>query len=398
MAQKNNICFINSTTIGSTGTIVNDLARSTSEAGYNNLFLSHGPRRIDYVGSYVDILPHRFSYLFSRGPTFLFDGDGFRSTKSTSVAIKEINKFSPRIIHIHNAHGSFINIKKIIDCAEQKRIRIVWTLHDAWTITGRCGYPFSCDCWKSGCLICKYRNFYPRVIFSNSKKYFDVKHTLINSLIKAGCVFISPSEWLLNLFKDSYPNADARLIRNGIDVTIFCQNGKQNYDVLKFAHGRKVVGGTSLSEGKGGFYFERIAKRLDPKEYCVVVVGCHQNEVVSSNFLRLKSLKSREDMAGFYRSISVLLSPTQNDNFPTTHLESISCGTPVLTFNVGGASEMIKQGVNGYSVSLNDENALYTKLLLMLRETWNSGAVSSTQELVSDGMSQKYLELYDSLK
>ena len=397
MLSEKKICYLNSSTTGSTGVIVNSLARAAATHGYESMFLSRGTKNPNYLGEYTNILPHRFSYLFSRTPTFLIDGDGFRSKNATKLALGAIDAFKPQIIHIHNPHGSIINIQSIFKYAKSNGIKIIWTLHDAWTVTGRCGYPFFCKGWKTGCKTCPNHAFYPRVFFSQSKKFFRLKHDLIDLLITSQAIFVSPSMWLVNFFRSSYPNADVRLIRNGIDISIFKPDGGQNDQILKFASGRKVIGGTSLSAGKGGFYFEELSKHLDPKKYCIVVVGCPESKIVSTTLMNLKSLSSREEMASFYRTIWVLLSPTQNDNFPTTHLESISCGAPVLTFNVGGASEMIEQGVNGYSVSLNDKEALFKKLSEMLDRDWDRKIVSSSQTLTSNRMSDEYVNTYDQM-
>ena len=35
------------------------------------------------------------------------------------------------------------------------------------------------------------------------------------------------------------------------------------------------------------------------------------------------------------------MNPTREDNFPTTNLEALACGTPVITFKTGGSPEML---------------------------------------------------------
>lgn len=397
MNYKKKICFVNGSTTGSTGAIVNLLARKANESGYSCLFLSRGQKSPNYTGQYINVLPHRLSYCFSRLPTLLFDGDGFHSRHATYIAIKAMSRFLPRILHIHNPHGSFTNFQMLVNYAKANSLKVIWTLHDTWGVTGRCACPFSCDSWKIGCPSCTHHSFYPRVIFSKSDKFYKLKHDSIQKLIGIGAIFVSPSVWLLNLFKESYPTADVRLIRNGIEHSIFKLDGSKNIEVMKFANGRKIIGGTSLSEGKGGPYFDEISKFLDPSKYCVVVTGCRQSEIVSKNLMHLKSLRSKQEMASFYRSLEILLSPTQNDNFPTTHLESISCGTPVLTFNVGGAAEMIISGINGYAVSLNDKSALIGRLKEMLNRTWDRQKVSLSQPLSSNEMSSQYITLYENV-
>lgn len=397
MHFQHRICFINGSGTGSTGNIVNDISNKASKSGFISLFIEHSTPSCKFNGESVNILPHKYSYLFSRIPTYLFDGDGFRSKAATKRALNSICSFKPDIFHIHNPHSSFINIKAVIDHALNNSVKVVWTLHDAWTISGRCGYPLSCTGWKEGCPACGHKDFYPKVLFSRSAHYYEQKHTIVNCLIDAHAIFVSPSKWLQAFFLRSYPNADVRLIRNGVDISVFTCFGAKNEEVLHFARGRKVVGGTSLSTIKGGTYFEKMASALDQEKYCVVVVGAKKKKKVSNNYLQLQSLSSRNDMAAFYRSIDVLASPTQNDNFPTTHLESISCGTPVITFDVGGAAEMIQQGINGLSVPLNDINRLISATIEVLKMNCDRFLISSTQRLSSEGMSESYVHLYEEM-
>lgn len=58
---------------------------------------------------------------------------------------------------------------------------------------------------------------------------------------------------------------------------------------------------------------------------------------------------------------------------------------------------MIEQGVNGYSVSLNDKEALFKKLFEMLDRDWDRKIVSSSQTLTSNRMSDEYVNTYDQM-
>lgn len=397
MDSKTKICYINGSPVSSTGNIVSNLSQAAAKAGYSCLFVSVNPEKSYFAGQLVNVLPYKYSYLESRLPTFLFDGDGFRSGHATKIAMNAIKSFRPNIVHIHNVHGSYINIDKIADYLLCLKSKIVWTLHDEWSVTGRCGYPFECQAWKAGCRKCLYRSNYPRVVFSQSSKFYIKKRKLFRKLIDAGTVFVSPSQWLLDIFLSCYPSARAQIIRNGIDLNIFNINGPKNQDVIRFAGHRKVIGGASVAASKGGDYFAKIAKKVDSAKYCVVVAGAKQTELVSPNLLYLKKLNSQREMAAYYRSIDVLVSPTQSDNFPTAHLESLSCGSPVLTFKVGGAAEMLEEQINGYSVPLNDLDALMKKLNEMLIFPWDRKKISSSQVLSSDNMNSEYIKLYKSL-
>ncbi|PQG23593.1 glycosyl transferase, partial [Enterococcus faecium] len=48
-----------------------------------------------------------------------------------------------------------------------------------------------------------------------------------------------------------------------------------------------------------------------------------------------------EELATIYTQADIFINPTLQDNFPTTNLEALACGTPVITFDTGGSPESI---------------------------------------------------------
>ena len=49
------------------------------------------------------------------------------------------------------------------------------------------------------------------------------------------------------------------------------------------------------------------------------------------------------ELAQLYSSASVFVNPTYQDNYPTTNLEAIACGTPVITYRTGGSPEAVDE-------------------------------------------------------
>jgi glycosyltransferase involved in cell wall biosynthesis len=52
--------------------------------------------------------------------------------------------------------------------------------------------------------------------------------------------------------------------------------------------------------------------------------------------------------------------PTLAENYSMAILEALLCGVPMVTFEVGGNAEIIKDGINGYLISPYDVDALVT--------------------------------------
>ena len=88
------------------------------------------------------------------------------------------------------------------------------------------------------------------------------------------------------------------------------------------------------------------------------------------------------------------------DNFPTTNIESLACGTPVVTFNTGGSPESI-DGIVGSVV----EKGNLQGLLKSVREITSKGKSSYTANCVENARNlynkdiqyMKYIELYEKI-
>lgn len=55
-----------------------------------------------------------------------------------------------------------------------------------------------------------------------------------------------------------------------------------------------------------------------------------------------------------YNSARIFVAPSLEDNFPNTVNESIHCGIPTISFNVGGLPDMISHKENGYLAKYKD--------------------------------------------
>jgi glycosyltransferase involved in cell wall biosynthesis len=73
---------------------------------------------------------------------------------------------------------------------------------------------------------------------------------------------------------------------------------------------------------------------------------------------RIKSL--------LYSAADVFVSPTRAEAFGLVALESIACGTPAVSFAVGGARQYIREGISGYLATPNDSQDLCRGLQMLL--------------------------------
>ncbi len=77
-------------------------------------------------------------------------------------------------------------------------------------------------------------------------------------------------------------------------------------------------------------------------------------------------LIKQEELNRFYNAADVCVIPSYYESFGLVALESMACGTPVVTTNVGDLQSIVQQGKTGYVVMDNTPSALASKIDLLL--------------------------------
>lgn len=346
--------------IKSTGRICTDLAISLQKQGhevkiaYGRDTVPEAFENISYkIGSDLDV---KFHGLKAR----LFDAAGFGSKGVTKRFIEWIKLYDPDVIHLHNIHGYYINCEVLFDYLKSCGKRIIWTLHDCWSFTGHCVYfdYINCDKWKNVCNKCPQKKEYPaRIGLDMSKRNFMLKKELFTNV--PNMTLVTPSQWLANLVKYSYmKNYDIQVIRNGVDTEIFRPVETHIKERYHCTNKKIVLGVASVwDQRKGLNAFLELSTILD-NTYQIILVGLTKTQIenLSSNIIGINHTNSVNELVELYSAAEVFVNPTLEDNYPTTNLEAIACGTPVITYNTGGSSESAT--LFGISVPKNDIHAL----------------------------------------
>lgn len=397
--MKKKICYINCSARGSTGNLISDLSNYCSD-DYEFCYIFGDVPKKHNKNNTLLIAYNSLLYKKSRVQSFIFGNDGFLSLGYSSKIIKFLRKQKPDLVHLHNPHRSFFNIDSLFEYCQKNNINIIWTLHDEWAITGRCCCTLDCKDWQTGCKKCKHKNYYPRCLFNRSAYFFKKKRNLYNSF-GDHLTFVTPSRWLCQRVQQASVNNNCLIINNGIDTGVFKLTNK-NETIVKEAKGRMVIGGAALflNDSKGLDTFKELACKLSPDNYLIVLVGSSKKEIeiLSDNLIILPRTSSKNEMASFYNSIDIFVNPTKSDNFPTTHLESIACGTPVITYNVGGASEAIREGINGFAVEFGNVDEIINKIKVITKskDLRDRQKVMNSRDNSLKECCSKYKQLYAS--
>lgn len=328
---------------GSTGRIAEQIGLKVIENGGDSLIAYS--RKGNESTSKAYKIGNKFAIYMHVLETRLFDNHGFSSKKATEEFIKYIKTENPDIIHLHNIHGYYMNIKLLFNYFSKIDRPIVWTLHDCWAFTGHCSYfdRVNCTKWKTECNKCPLTKYYPESWFyDNSNKNFKQKKKLFNK--PKNINFVTPSNWLNGLVKESFLNKyTVETIHNGIDLKIFKPIQSELLKKYKIEKSKIILGVASIWDSRKGFNdFLELAKII-PNDYKIVLVGLTRDliKVLPENIIGIERTENVEELAKLYTSSDVYLNPTYSDNFPTTNIEALACGTPVVTYNTGGSPEAV---------------------------------------------------------
>ena len=342
---------------GSTGKIVQQIGMLLNSTG-NESFIAYGRKSIPNITQSFRIsksLEIYINVLESR----LFDNHGFGNISGTKKLIKYIKNIRPDIIHFHNIHGYYLNIKEIFQYLRTANIPVIMTLHDCWTFTGHCAHfdYIRCEKWKSQCNRCPQIGSYPASLFvDRSSKNFKLKKELFADIDKL--IIVSVSDWLDSLVSQSFLKDKKRIvIKNGIDIQLFRPYNSRNEIIKEYKiDGKNIILSVASiwGERKGLNDILRIANILG-KDYSFIIVGGRINKSAYKykNIIIIERTENQEKLAQLYSAADIFLNPTYEDNLPTTNIEAIACGTPVLTYNTGGSPEIIDKDT-GFVVEKGD--------------------------------------------
>lgn len=341
------ILMINSVCgIRSTGRICTDLADALTEQGHT-VKIAYGRENVPdkykkyavRIGTDLDVKLHGLK-------ARLLDESGFGSKRATIRFIEWVKKYDPDVIHLHNIHGYYINIEVLFDYLRSCGKKIIWTLHDCWAFTGHAAYCEAANCkrWKTGCHNCAKRDDYPKSFYDNSKLNWLKKRKVFTGI--PNLQIITPSKWLAGLVKKSFLRKyPVSVIYNGIDTSVFKPvDSSVLRKKLNLGDKKVILGVAAVWDARKGLDdFIKLNKLIDKNEYQIVLVGLTDKQIAKlpKSIIGITRTDSVEQLVELYSLAHVFVNPTYEDNYPTTNLEAIACGTPVITYDTGGSGESV---------------------------------------------------------
>mgnify|MGYP000252888159 CR=1 FL=1 len=325
--------------------------------------------------------------------------NGCFSLFSTQRLLRRMKQYSPDIVHFHNLHNNYINLPLLFRYIKKNHIKVVWTLHDCWSFTGQCPYfdMAGCDKWKTGCHSCPSYTEYPKALVDNTKRMWRLKKKWFNGV--EDLTIVTPSGWLAKMVKQSFmSDYPCQVIHNGIDLSVL----KPTSGDWKERHSlsmKKVILGVAFDWGKrkGLDVFVKLAQRL-PQDYQIVLIGTDETvkDQLCDAILAPGRTKSQQELAQMFTMADVFVNPTREEVLGLVNIEALACGTPGITFDVGGSPECYDETC-GSVVPCDDLDALEAEIIRICDEKpyAQEACLLRAKEFDKNEKFKEYIKLYE---
>ncbi len=316
------------------------------------------------------------------------------------------------IIHLHWVNHSFLNPKHLAEISRLNK-PMVWTFHDSNAFTGGCHVRYSCDHYQHACGYCP---------LLKKPEADDISNKIWNEKDKAyqrlNFTIVAPSSWMLNsvLLSSLMKDMAIKHIPNTLDTDVFKPGDKTEARIRLGLPQNKFLFLTGFMPSrkdshKGTEYLsaslDKLADSKGIKESNIelVVFGNREGDqlpIFPFKTTFLGTIADEQKLATCYAAADGFLIPSLEDNLPYTVMESLACGTPVITFKTGGIPDMVLHKYNGY-VSNYQSPESFCHGMTWLYEHEDLPALQKNaretvlQNFSQQGIAHKHINMYEQL-
>lgn len=314
---------------------------------------------------------------------------------------KYINSLNPDVINLHWIHDSMMSISEVV----KLEAPVAWTLHDMWVGLGleHYGRLISEEGKSSFYFEYSANNFLDKIVRSYKK----------NKLSKKKILFITPSKWLMDQINQSLElkNKNIEAINNCVPLNVYKPFSKKECrEILDLPQDKKIILYGAVNpygdSRKGYKYLIEVIGKISKthkkdKIICVTFGGNPGISVVHGvTTISVGSLSDDQSLSLYYNAADVFIMSSEQENLANTLVEAASCGIPSVCFDVGGNSEVVSNGVNGFTVEAFNTELMTDKILETLydKEFIKENIYSSSlKQFHPDKIGKQYLDLFNSI-
>ena len=367
--------------------------------------LNHLQEQIDFCSLYEqeqptpfqETIPHKIERLATKIVT----------QKSASYyAFSPVNRWlpglrqgkpRPDIIHLHWTNG-FMSLYQLRALAQQNPgQKFIWTLHDMALFTGGCHYDQLCGKYQESCQQCP---MLKRGFKGLAHRQWRQKQSLLSQI---DLTVITPSQWLAEAVQSStlLSNTPIHVIPNAIDTKIYKpmdqDNARQFFD-LPITGKVILVGAVNVEEDprKGLDLLQSALKHSALQNFDdlrVLVLGGQKTGQTTIGTIPVHYTGFLQDdvrLCQAFNAADTTVVPSRQENLANMLTESLSCGTAVAGFDIGGNSDLIQHRQTGWLSPGFDTEHLANGLAAILTESTTSYA-ENARKLAEEQLSLKHI-------
>lgn len=354
------IAIINETFDGSHGKIAKNLFYSLQNKGYKVSFY-YGRGQISDNKSFIRIT-NRIDFLLHVFLSRITGLPGHFSNIATSRLINRIKNTSVDTVIILNLHGYYVNESRLLSYVARTNLRLLYIMADEYTYLGKCAVSPICKNYITKEGRCPNIHLYP------SSWFFDTCHYIIEE--KERCykqlkraAFIGP-EFVVQNARRSYLGQfmNLKVLDEAIDTDFYKpQDANHLKNKLRISPDAVIIL-CIAPYFKGVEYFELLSQKfVNNSNYVFLHVG-KGPDVTHDNYIHVDFVKENKDLAIYYSLADLFVFPSMADTMSNACLESLSCGTPLLVFNISGMPYLLDESVGTLVAPRNVEEM--TKVVL----------------------------------
>lgn len=335
----------------------------------------------------------------------LFDNEGLASRVATNRLVKKICEIDPDVIHLHNIHDHYLNYRILFKFLNQTNIKVVYTFHDFWTITGGCSYFEDSNClrWKIGCYNCPQKHN----LIDRSTRNYNLKRKYIGNC--ENLIITVVSDWVGNHVRQSFlKDKEIRVIPNGIDTQIYQPTNALK--VLKLLNifdrlrDKFVIMGVSTQwkGGRKGLDDYKVMSKMLRSDEIIILVGVPEEIIAKlpENIIGIKRTNNQQELAALYSRADVVTSLSSAETFGLTIIEGYACGTPAVVYDNTAPPSLItpETGLVAKNHDYKDAYAKIQQIKKMGKSYYSRACIRLVQEKYDkEKCFAQYMNLYDDL-
>ncbi len=311
--------------------------------------------------------------------------------------------------------GRFISAKAICEIYSESNTKFYWVMTDKAPMTGGCHYFWDCKGYITNCSNCPAVGFPMKSLIRKNmdqKLQFVTMRSvkpilpLVKELadeLKLSSIFYGQKQFNFGMARNIDLNvfrpAKREMLRNKLGL-----KNEKIYFLFAVTHLKDIR--------KGYLYLEIILKAIDEspnlrEKIGVIIIGGGEIRISTQlEMIKLDFVESKAILAEVLNAADYFLSFSRQDLGPTMLIYSMLCGTPAISFNTGIASQLIKNGISGITVGVNnfkiDIMAELDQLILYSPDRFNNMRIAAYDSAIKhcsyEDDDQRFQELIEEFK